>query len=57
MRASQFHTVFGASADFWGSDPDHPVDEWQAEVNDDATRLGYWDWVQCQREQAAEEAA
>lgn len=50
MRASQFHEVFGDDADFWGSDPDHPVEDWQAEASEDNTRLGYWDWVLVQRD-------
>lgn len=29
----------------WGEHPDHPVDEWQFEVSENSTRLGYWDWV------------
>lgn len=36
--------------DVWGSDPDHPVEQWQYEVENDDTRLGYWDWVAGQQE-------
>lgn len=30
----------------WGEHPDHPVSDWQAEVSNDETRLGYWYWVE-----------
>lgn len=36
--------------DFWGSDADFPVADWQYEVANDDTRLGYWEWVDAQRE-------
>ncbi len=36
----------------WGSDPDYPVADWQYEVANDDTRLGYWEWVEAQREHA-----
>ena len=29
----------------WGSHPDYPVADWQYEVANDYTRLGYWVWV------------
>ena len=29
----------------WGEHPNHPMKEWQAEVNRKTTRGGYWDWV------------
>lgn len=25
--------------------PDHPIEDWQYEVANDDTRLGYWEWV------------
>lgn len=52
MVASEFHRQFGDNADFWGEDAQFSVEEWQEEVSNDDTRLGYWDWVLCQREQA-----
>jgi hypothetical protein len=55
MRASQFHQVFGGQGNFWGSDSVFPIEGWQEEGSNDETRLGYWDWVLCQREQAADE--
>ena len=29
----------------WGEHPHHPVEDWQYEVANNDTRLGYWDWV------------
>lgn len=29
----------------WGEHPDYPVQDWQSQVADDDTRLGYWQWV------------
>jgi hypothetical protein len=29
----------------WDSHPRFPVDDWKAEVANDKTRLGYWEWV------------
>ena len=34
----------------WDDDPDHPVADWQYEVANNDTRLGYWQWVEAQRE-------
>lgn len=55
MLATKFHEVFGDNADFWGQDPDYPLEDWQSEVADDNTRLGYWDWVVVSREFADED--
>lgn len=30
---------------YWTEDPDYPVMEWQREVAEGNTRMGYWDWV------------
>lgn len=32
----------------WDHHPDHPVEDWQAEVANDDTRQGYRDWVESQ---------
>ncbi|KKK54830.1 hypothetical protein LCGC14_3080720, partial [marine sediment metagenome] len=32
--------------DVWGSDKDCPVEDWIEDVTNNATRLGYWDWVE-----------
>ncbi|MFZ3482050.1 hypothetical protein [Sphingomonas sp. 3-13AW] len=29
----------------WGQHPDYAVSDWQYEVSNCDTRLGYWDWV------------
>lgn len=30
---------------FWSTHPDHPIEDWQHEVAEGDTRLGYWDWA------------
>ncbi len=32
----------------WGECTNHPVEDWQYEVANDDTRLGYWDCVMSQ---------
>ena len=32
--------------DHWGEEIDFPVENWQDQVANDETRLGYWDWVE-----------
>ena len=34
----------------WDEADDFPLCDWQTEVANDDTRLGYWDWVRAQRE-------
>lgn len=34
---------------YWGDDPEHPVEDWQADVAANNTRMGYWDWALLQR--------
>jgi hypothetical protein len=29
----------------WDDHPDYPVKDWQYEVANGDTRLGYWDWI------------
>ncbi len=31
--------------DYWGEDPEFPVADWQYEVSNGDTRMGYWEWV------------
>lgn len=55
MKASKFHETSEFSGwDYWDAHPDHPLEDWQSEVANDDTRLGYWDWVLDQTEQANE---
>lgn len=54
MDSSRFRQKYGLEADYWGQDDEHSVSDWQAEISDNETRLGYWDWVEAQREQAQE---
>lgn len=30
---------------YWHSDPNHPVEDWQYEVANGDTRLGYHEWL------------
>ena len=39
---------------FWGSHPDYPDLEWQDEIVNGNTRLGYWRWVESQLADAEE---
>ena len=39
----------------WDSHPDFPVEDWQYEVANNDTRLGYLDWLQSQLELASED--
>jgi hypothetical protein len=36
--------------DVWASDPQFPRSDWKHEVENDETHLGYWEWVESQRE-------
>lgn len=35
----------GGARGIWGEHPEYPVRDWQWEVGEDYTRLGYWEWV------------
>lgn len=41
--------------DYWSSDKQFPVEDWQYEVTNDYTRRGYWEWVASKREQMKDE--
>lgn len=43
--------------DVWAADENYPVEQWQYEVEEDNTRLGYWEWVEHQKEMNADESA
>jgi hypothetical protein len=30
---------------YWGNHPDHHPSDWEDEVTNGDTRLGYWEWV------------
>ena len=30
---------------YWGEHPEYPYSDWQTEVELNATRQGYWEWV------------
>ena len=37
-------------AQTWDEDPTHSIADWKYQVDNDDTRLGYWDWVEAQHE-------
>jgi len=41
MTAEQLIDKYG----YWGEHPDAPISDWQFEVANNDTRVGYWDWV------------
>lgn len=41
-----------AAGGVWRENSAHPVSDWQYEVANGDTKLGYWEWVVCQLEQA-----
>lgn len=41
-RAAELRVEHGGN---WDAHPRYPVAEWQAEVAEDTTRQGYWEWV------------
>ena len=36
--------------DIWETDPEFPRKDWRQEVGEESTQLGYWDWVEHQKE-------
>ena len=38
--------------DVWAEDADWPVTAWQYDVGNGDTRLGYWDWVEHNKDTA-----
>ncbi|KHK90369.1 hypothetical protein [Novosphingobium malaysiense] len=50
MLSRKSHAATAAeSRNGWSEDPEYPVADWQAEVADGGTRLGYWAWVALDR--------
>ena len=39
------------NSSIWEEDPDHPVNDWQHQVANDDTRLGYWSWAAVQKDE------
>ena len=42
LSAEQLRNKYGGN---WEQHPDYPVEDWQYEVGNDDTRLGYWEWL------------
>lgn len=51
MSPQEIADLYGGT---WSSHPRYPVAGWQRRVVKDQTRLGYWQWVLSQIEQAHE---
>lgn len=46
MLSRKSHAASAADGgDGWNEDSEYPIADWQAEVANDDTRLGYWAWV------------
>ena len=46
MLSRKSHAASAAGGgDGWSEDPEYPIADWEAEVANDDTRLGYWAWV------------
>jgi hypothetical protein len=45
MNNPDIQCLKAANGGHWGEHPDYGLSEWQAEVVEDSTRLGYWEWV------------
>lgn len=40
--ASDLRETYGGH---WGKHPEYPLEQWQDEVRNNDTRLGYWEWI------------
>lgn len=40
------HNLQEANGGYWGEHPEILVEDWQYDVMENNTRLGYWEWVQ-----------
>lgn len=45
------HEVQAKDFDVWGEDPECPLRDWQYEIGNNETRLGYWEWVQSKKDE------
>lgn len=56
-RTTEYDTCHNRRQPTWGSHPDFPIEDWQYEVANDDTRLGYQDWLSSKLTQRLEDAA
>ena len=42
--------IDNAVYEYWEEYPPYPICDWQYQIANNATRLGYWDWVESERE-------
>lgn len=52
MNATTFDQHPKLGTDYWADHDQFPLADWQQQVQDKNTRLGYWDWVLAQIETA-----
>jgi hypothetical protein len=45
MNVTEFNRHVLLGHEYWGQNVNFPVSDWQREVAQGDTRLGYWDWV------------
>lgn len=45
MGPDQLREKYATSDGGWGQHGTYPLEDWQHEVGNDETRLGYWEWV------------
>ena len=43
---------FKAEFGYWAEIPDHPIEDWRTETQNDDTRAGYHDWARGRIEEA-----
>ena len=55
MIDSDIQSLKAANGGHWGEHPEYGLSEWQAEVEEDSTRLGYWEWVDARICESGEE--
>jgi hypothetical protein len=48
MPSDHVKSIIDAHGGAWGEHSDLPVEDWQHEVANGDTRLGYWEWVAVQ---------
>lgn len=46
MKSAEFHAKYGDDADYWPDPKDERLEDWQTEVYNGDTLLGFWDWVE-----------
>lgn len=56
MNATTFDKHPELGTNYWSEHAQYPLADWQQLVQDNSTRLGYWDWVLAQVEELGVQA-